>query len=265
MKRDRSLILYSVLLLLGAFILIMGCRAHQEPTMPDPCLTGYCSPVPTSTITPFVTPTVTVTPTPVVGFVSMSGVVYADYAFTTPVPGLSVNVYQVDGSGARSGGPVASTATNASAAFSFSVAAGHYYEVELSDGTSAIHVYLPEVTAPRSDLKLMFTSAVGLSGSGYISSGGLLVVENMSGNIQPADTVSLDGGGNLNSSSAADGTYSIVEICAFVLGTMLGVISAPVSDAAAPGAAHTLSYKGTTMNVRVYLLSANNVSIAVFY
>ena len=247
----KGILLSIAFLFFGFTALMTGCRAHLAPTEPGS--------LPTSTGT--ITIGATSTPT-TGGNVTLSGNVYGSLVFTTPVPNLTVTVYSVDGTAARTGAAVLTSSVNASAAFSLVVPANNYYELEVTDGFSTMHEYLPQATATRSGIKLIFASMAGQSS---MITGGLMVILNESGNILSTDAITLDGGANLNNSTSSPGTYSAVQMLYTMFGTMAGVINNTVSQSAVPGTAHAVGYKGVVRNVRVIMLSSLHATMAVYY
>jgi hypothetical protein len=194
--------------------------------------------------------------------VAVSGNVYQTFLSTNPASGLTVTAYKVDGTAARTGSSFTSTTTNAAGAFSLNLETNNSYELEITNGTSYIHAFLPPVTAAKSGIKIIFGD---LSTMGMLINGGLIIVMSSSGNIQSADAITLDGGGNINNATSSNGTYTGVQLMDTPFTIALGTIDVFVGDSSSSGTPHTVAYKGVQRKVMVYYLDDYHGSEAIFY
>jgi hypothetical protein len=218
---------------------------------------------PTATVT--MTFTVTQTPTTLPAASRLfSGNFYTDTGFATPVQGVSVTAYEVDGSALRTGAAESAYVSDSSGYFALLLTLNKFYEIEvLKTGIiGTAHYYIPQVTGDKTGLQLTFSDITGMQ---YVTGGGNGIFYT-GGMIYGTDTVTFDGGGNLNDTTASDGTGNALLICKFIIpGNAGGLINVLVSDSAFPGDFHTVSFNGDVRNSRVQLLSALHYTICMYY
>jgi len=204
--------------------------------------------------------TISPTATPII-----SGAFYQDLFYTAPMQGVVINVYQVNATGARTGGAVTTTVTDAAGNFALYLAQNTTYELEANIpalGTTE-HFFMPATTAAVSGVSLTYP----ITDPGTLSAmpDGAIFLLNNAGPLQATDIIKVDGGANINSAALNDGGFNINLIGEWPGGPQLYTYIMTVTASASPGTEHTVTYQAATRVVRVFPDATADISVAVFY
>jgi hypothetical protein len=194
---------------------------------------------------------------------TLSGNVYSDNALTAGIGGVSLDVYEVDSTGAWVG-PIVASATSASdGSFSLTVPDSKNYDIEVykAGDPSDYSFYLPYTDADKSGIKLGYSP---MSGVGLVT-GGMAEIFHMSSFIQATDQITIDGGSNFNNTTISSGN-SYALVIANIFGIDMGNLhDYLVAASSFPGTQHTLSFNGSSRTIRVQAASSYHAAMALYY